>query len=156
MPPKGSGARGRPAAGASKSSAPAKRSAPAKKPATAAREVAMIPADSDDDDRQPQARSNNNRMDLDDDEGGQEEEVEDDEEEEDDREKVPPELITRILHEHFTQEGTRITKDANNAVAVYVDIFVREAIARAANEKREAFLEVDDLEKIAPQLLMDL
>ncbi|KAH6848132.1 CENP-S associating centromere protein X-domain-containing protein [Chaetomium sp. MPI-CAGE-AT-0009] len=84
--------------------------------------------------------------------------VSDGEEDEDDEgsEKIPPELLTRILHAFFEREGTRMTRDANAAVARYMDIFVREAIARAAVERTGGFLEVEDLEKIAPQLLMDL
>ncbi|SPQ27157.1 e06327cc-4b78-42d9-a1dd-580f55d66c8b [Thermothielavioides terrestris] len=85
-----------------------------------------------------------------------EEVLEEEEEEEEEREKIPPELLTRILHEFFEKEGTRITRDANAAVARYMDVFVREAIARAAVERASGFLEVEDLEKIAPQLLMDL
>jgi centromere protein X len=85
---------------------------------------------------------------------------------------IPPVLITRLLHEFFEKDGTRITKDANEATAKYIDVFVREAIARAAVEKESGFLEVcflrimstsradekqvEDLEKIAPQLLLDL
>ncbi|KAI0541336.1 CENP-S associating centromere protein X-domain-containing protein [Xylaria digitata] len=69
---------------------------------------------------------------------------------------IPPDLLTRILHEFFEKNGTRISKDANKAVAKYMDIFVREAIARTAVEKGSGFLEVEDLEKVAPQLLMDL
>ncbi|KAI0101887.1 CENP-S associating centromere protein X-domain-containing protein [Nemania sp. FL0031] len=69
---------------------------------------------------------------------------------------IPPDLLTRILHEFFEKDGTRISKDANQAVAKYMDIFVREAIARTAVEKGNGFLEVEDLEKVAPQLLMDL
>ncbi|KAL2024365.1 hypothetical protein VTK56DRAFT_8847 [Thermocarpiscus australiensis] len=85
-------------------------------------------------------------------------EVDEDEEGEEDEEqqRIPPELLTRILHEFFQHDGTRITRDANAAVARYVDVFVREAIARAAVEREGGFLEVEDLEKIAPQLLMDL
>ncbi|KAK0639150.1 CENP-S associating centromere protein X-domain-containing protein [Cercophora newfieldiana] len=79
-----------------------------------------------------------------------------DESEEETRTTVPPELITRVLHEFFTKEGTRITRDANEAVVKYVDVFVREAIARTAAERGEGFLEVEDLEKVTPQLLMDL
>ncbi|KAK6084527.1 hypothetical protein SCUP234_03316 [Seiridium cupressi] len=82
------------------------------------------------------------------------------EEEEDDDDEpqatIPPDLLTRLLHEFFEKDGTRISKGANEAVAKYMDIFVREAIARAAVEKEGGFLEVDDLEKIAPQLLLDL
>lgn len=69
---------------------------------------------------------------------------------------IPPELLTRLLHEFFEKDSSRISKSANEAVAKYMDIFVREAIARAAVEKEGGFLEVDDLEKIAPQLLLDL
>lgn len=69
---------------------------------------------------------------------------------------IPADLLTRLLHEFFEKDGTRISKGANEAVAKYMDIFVREAIARAAVEKEGGFLEVDDLEKIAPQLLLDL
>ncbi|KAG6013274.1 hypothetical protein E4U43_007383 [Claviceps pusilla] len=69
---------------------------------------------------------------------------------------IPKDLLTRMLHEFFTKEATRISRDANAAVGKYMDIFVREAIARAAVEKNAGFLEVEDLEKIAPQLLLDL
>ncbi|KAG8162586.1 hypothetical protein KVR01_008351 [Diaporthe batatas] len=83
-----------------------------------------------------------------------------DDDEDDDNEEpektIPSELLTRILHEFFEKDGTRITKDANNALAKYMDIFVKEAIARAAAERDGGFLEVEDLEKIAPQLLFDL
>jgi hypothetical protein len=80
---------------------------------------------------------------MDDGEGegdGQSEEEEDDED--GDREKISPELLTRILHSFFERDGTRITRDANTAVARYVDVFVREAIARAAVERERGFLEV--------------
>lgn len=97
---------------------------------------------------------------------------------------IPRALLTRILHEFFAKDATRMSRDANAAVGKYVDIFVREAIARTAVEKRGGFLEVsalritsccyimsklllrrqmltvrlkvEDLEKVAPQLLLDL
>ncbi|KAM4059134.1 CENP-S associating centromere protein X domain-containing protein [Hirsutella rhossiliensis] len=69
---------------------------------------------------------------------------------------IPEDLLTRVLHELFAKAATRISRDANAAVGKYVDVFVREAIARAAVDKRGGFLEVEDLEKIAPQLLLDL
>ncbi|KAL2755459.1 hypothetical protein ACRALDRAFT_2041824 [Sodiomyces alcalophilus JCM 7366] len=68
---------------------------------------------------------------------------------------VPPALVARLLQEMFQREGTRMTADASRAAAKYVDIFVREAIARCLHERDGAFLEVDDLEKIAAQLLLD-
>lgn len=50
---------------------------------------------------------------------------------------IPPKLLTRLLHHHFQNEKTKIAKDANVAVSKYVDIFVREAVARAAFERAE-------------------
>lgn len=74
----------------------------------------------------------------------EEEDGDEGEEDEEERQTIPPGLLTRILHEFFEREETRITRDANAAVASYVDVFVREAIARAAVERgREGgFLEV--------------
>lgn len=51
---------------------------------------------------------------------------------------IPPKLLTRLLHHHFQNEKTKVGKDANAVVAKYVDVFVREAIARAAYERAEA------------------
>lgn len=51
---------------------------------------------------------------------------------------IPPKLLTRLLHHHFQNEKTKIAKDANTVVAKYVDVFVREALARAAFERSEA------------------
>jgi hypothetical protein len=78
------------------------------------------------------------------DEAGMEDDDGDEEEDdEEDRQKtIPPELLTRLLHEFFTKEGTRITRDANAVVAKYMDVFVREAIARSAAEKDGKFMEV--------------
>jgi hypothetical protein len=58
------------------------------------------------------------------------------EEEEEEKEHIPQELLTRLLHECFREEGTRISKDANVAVGRYMETFVREALARAAFERR--------------------
>ncbi|CDM38008.1 hypothetical protein DTO013E5_8235 [Penicillium roqueforti] len=81
--------------------------------------------------------------------------------------KIPSKLLTRLLHQNFQNEKTKVAKDANSVVAKYIDVFVREAIARAAYERAESdgntggrglgdgFLEVEDLEKMAPQLTMD-
>ncbi len=77
-----------------------------------------------------------------DDVDGDDEEEEEEDEEDEEREKIPGELLTRILHEFFEREGTRVTRDANAAVVRYVDVFVREAIARAAVERDGGFLEV--------------
>ncbi|KAK2607892.1 hypothetical protein N8I77_006535 [Diaporthe amygdali] len=147
MPPKQptSGAsRGRPAGSKNKAVA---SSAISKKPsATAKGKQRAQPSESP----EPRRRDDSEEaMDVD-------EDLEDDGDDEEPEKTIPPELLTRILHEFFEKDGTRITKDANNAVAKYMDIFVKEAIARAAAERDGGFLEVEDLEKIAPQLLFDL
>ncbi|KLJ07119.1 hypothetical protein EMPG_17389 [Blastomyces silverae] len=89
--------------------------------------------------------------------------------------QIPPKLLTTLLHRHFQDDKTKIAKDAGRAVAKYVDIFVREALARAAYERTEgqssksgsrdasgrarakvdSYLEVEDLEKLAPQMVLD-
>ncbi|OJI97172.1 hypothetical protein ASPVEDRAFT_36569 [Aspergillus versicolor CBS 583.65] len=77
---------------------------------------------------------------------------------------IPPKLLTKLVHHHFRNEKTKMAKDANGVVAKYIDVFVREAVARAAFERAEGgggggvadgFLEVEDLEKMGPQLAMD-
>jgi hypothetical protein len=50
---------------------------------------------------------------------------------------IPPKLLTKLVHHHFQADKTKIAKDANAVVAKYVDIFVREALARAAYERAE-------------------
>jgi len=42
----------------------------------------------------------------------------------------PAKLIARLLHEHFQNQETRITKEALEVVCRYVDVFAREAVAR--------------------------
>ena len=79
---------------------------------------------------------------------------------------IPPALLTKLIHHHFQNDKTRIGVEARGLIGKYVETFVREAIARAAFERQTAdkgtkgvvgndFLEVDDLEKLAPQLLLD-
>ncbi|KAI9660497.1 MAG: hypothetical protein M1821_009847 [Bathelium mastoideum] len=48
---------------------------------------------------------------------------------------IPQKLLTKLLHENFDDKGTRIGKDAMAVVAKYMELFVREAIARAAVER---------------------
>ena len=88
------------------------------------------------------------------------------------KQHIPPALLTLLLHTFLAEPGKgnekiRIGKEANKAVGMYLDTFVREAIARAAWTREErleneegiddgdGILEVEDLERIAPQLLMD-
>jgi len=76
---------------------------------------------------------------------------------------IPPKLLTKLLHHHFENGQTRIGKDASKLVGKYMETFIREALARAAYERAKVegggatkdFLEAEDLEKLAPQLLMD-
>lgn len=65
-----------------------------------------------------------------------------DEEEDQPEKSIPKDLLTRLLHEFFSKDSTRISRDANAAVGKYIDVFVREAIARTAVEKQGGFLEV--------------
>ncbi|RMZ76402.1 hypothetical protein DV737_g4859, partial [Chaetothyriales sp. CBS 132003] len=77
-------------------------------------------------------------------------------------------LVQRILQEHFEGKArTRMTTDARQVVGKYIEIFVREAVMRSAYERSErdkadgaggassGWLEVEDLERIAPQLCLD-
>lgn len=50
---------------------------------------------------------------------------------------IPGKLLTRLLHHNFQNEKTKVAKDANEVVAKYIDVFVREALARAAYERSE-------------------
>jgi centromere protein X len=76
-------------------------------------------------------------------------EVEDDEDgDEEERKTIPPELVTRLLHEFFENKGTRLSREANAAVARYMDVFAREAIARAAAERDGGFLEVSSIDEV--------
>jgi hypothetical protein len=77
---------------------------------------------------------------------------------------IPAPLLARLLHENFEDENTQIQKGAMNLFGSYMSIFVREAIARAKEERKKAakrgarmegFLQVEDLEKLAPQLVLD-
>ncbi|EOD47045.1 putative cenp-s complex centromere protein x protein [Neofusicoccum parvum UCRNP2] len=85
--------------------------------------------------------------------------------ESDDQPPIPTKLLNRLLHEGFEDEDMRIGKEAMAVASKYVETFVREALARAIYEREEAdrkeggagdgFLQVEDLEKLAPQLLLD-
>jgi hypothetical protein len=55
---------------------------------------------------------------------------------------IPPGLVSRLLQDMFEKEGTRMTGDAARVTAKYIDVFVREAVARCMHEKTGTFLEV--------------
>jgi len=81
--------------------------------------------------------------------------------------QIPQPLLIRLLHEHFVDKDTKIDKHAIQVVQKYMEVFVREAIARTAMQKREAtesgdadaadagWLELEDLEKVAPGMMLD-
>jgi hypothetical protein len=77
------------------------------------------------------------------------------------KENIPEDLLNVLIHQFFKQEGTRMSTDANRAVGRYMEAFVREALARAAWARDEGGgggggdLEVEDLERLAPQLVLD-
>ncbi|KAJ4333943.1 hypothetical protein N0V87_007202 [Didymella glomerata] len=77
---------------------------------------------------------------------------------------IPAPLLARLLHENFEDPNTQIQKGAMTLTGRYMEIFVREALARAKHERgrsarndgiSDGFLQVEDLEKLAPQLVLD-
>ena len=77
---------------------------------------------------------------------------------------IPAPLLARLLHENFEDPNTQMQKGAMNLIGKYIEIFVREAFARAKSERKtsvrdggisDGFLQVEDLEKLAPQLVLD-
>jgi hypothetical protein len=97
-------------------------------------------------------------------------EVTQDDDKASDKPVIPLSLLHRILHHNFRdKDKTRITTDAKEVLGKYVEVFVREAIARSAYESRgnganddgdgngrdDGFLEVEDLEKTGVQLVLD-
>lgn len=79
-------------------------------------------------------------------------------------EPIPERLLGRLLQEGFEDDNTKIHRGAMELTAKYMELFVREAISRAVVERKEAtkrggvtdgFLQVEDLEKLTPQLVLD-
>ncbi|KAL5116074.1 hypothetical protein ACEQ8H_005970 [Pleosporales sp. CAS-2024a] len=77
---------------------------------------------------------------------------------------IPAPLLARLLYENFEDPNTQIQKGAMKLVEKYMEIFVREALARAKLKREQSaqagglsdgFLQVEDLEKLAPQLVLD-
>jgi len=81
---------------------------------------------------------------------------------------IPLPLLHRIMAEHWTEKDmTRISSDARVLVGRYVEVFVKEAIGRSVVEQggggkagkeadvNDGWVEVEDLERIAPQLCLD-
>jgi histone H3/H4 len=82
---------------------------------------------------------------------------------------IPQPLLIRLLHEAFEDKSTQIDKHAVQVLQKYIEVFVRETIERARLEKREAaaasgddldeedknWLDLEDLEKVAPAMLCE-
>lgn len=77
---------------------------------------------------------------------------------------IPEPLLSRLLQQHFDNSETKIQRGAMTLVGSYMEVFVREAFARAKIEREkgvraggisDGFLQVEDLEKLAPQLVLD-
>lgn len=78
---------------------------------------------------------------------------------------IPQKLLTRLLYEGFEDKNVKIGREAMNVYGKYIETFVREALARAIYEREDAdkeggvlmdgFVQVEDLERITPQLLLD-
>ncbi|KAH6872289.1 CENP-S associating centromere protein X-domain-containing protein [Alternaria rosae] len=73
-------------------------------------------------------------------------------------------LLARLLLENFEDPNIQIQTGAMRLVGKYIDIFVTEAFLRSQDEMKAAakdgasidgFLQVEDLEKLAPQLVLD-
>ncbi|RDL35449.1 uncharacterized protein BP5553_07380 [Venustampulla echinocandica] len=80
------------------------------------------------------------------------------------QETIRPELLAVIVQQFFQEKGTRLGTGAKKAIGKYMETFVREGITRCVWARSEemcgvegasGILEVEDLEKLAPQLLMD-
>lgn len=81
-------------------------------------------------------------------------------------EAIPQNLLGRLLQEGFEDPNTKIHRGAMELTTKYMDLFVKEAISRAVMERHDAskrkaggisdgFLQVEDLEKLTPQLVLD-
>ncbi|KAL9056713.1 MAG: hypothetical protein Q9162_002782 [Coniocarpon cinnabarinum] len=78
---------------------------------------------------------------------------------------IPLALVSRLLHDHFKNSDTRITKEAMSMIEKYIETFMKEAVVRTVLSKNEqqnrdadggdGFLEVEDLERVVLQLLLD-
>ncbi|XP_030317500.1 centromere protein X isoform X2 [Calypte anna] len=68
------------------------------------------------------------------------------------------ETVDRLLRLYFRDRRTRVNGDAQALMAEMLNVFVREAAARAARQAQAEDLEqvdIEHLEKVLPQLLLD-
>ncbi|XP_011718542.1 centromere protein X isoform X2 [Macaca nemestrina] len=68
------------------------------------------------------------------------------------------ELVSRLLHLHFKDDKTKVSGDALQLMAELLKIFVVEAAVRGVRQAQAEDtlrVDVDQLEKVLPQLLLD-
>ncbi|XP_026636781.1 centromere protein X isoform X2 [Microtus ochrogaster] len=67
------------------------------------------------------------------------------------------ELVSRILHLHFRDCKTKVSGDALQLMAEFLKIFVVAAVRGVQQAQAEDLdtVDVDQLEKVLPQLLLD-
>ncbi|XP_019591136.2 centromere protein X isoform X3 [Rhinolophus sinicus] len=68
------------------------------------------------------------------------------------------ELVSKLLHLHFKDDKTRVGGDALLLMAELLKIFVSEAAIRSVRQAQAedlARVDVEQLEKVLPQLLLD-
>ncbi|XP_026936878.1 centromere protein X isoform X4 [Sagmatias obliquidens] len=71
---------------------------------------------------------------------------------------VPQELVSKLLHLHFKDDKTKVSGDALQLMAELLKIFVVEAAIRSVRQAQAedlAQVDVEQLEKVLPQLLLD-
>jgi hypothetical protein len=78
---------------------------------------------------------------------------------------IPRPLLARLLYQGFEDKNMRIGKEPMGIMELYTKVFVKEALARSKQEAIDkegvtggsdtSWLQVEDLEKIAPQLMLD-
>lgn len=71
---------------------------------------------------------------------------------------VPQELVSKLLHLHFEDDKTKVSGDALLLVAELLKVFVVEATVRSIRQAQAEDLpcvDVEQLEKVLPQLLLD-
>ncbi|XP_067573105.1 centromere protein X isoform X2 [Pseudorca crassidens] len=68
------------------------------------------------------------------------------------------ELVSKLLHLHFKDDKTKVSGDALQLMAELLKIFVVEAAIRSVRQAQAedlAQVDVEQLEKVLPQLLLD-
>lgn len=71
---------------------------------------------------------------------------------------TPQDLVSELLRAHFTDGKTKVGGDALWLMAELLKIFVVEAAVRSARQAQAedlTLVDVDQLEKVLPQLLLD-